>query len=152
MSRDYRIGLIAGSVLAGVALVWVATRPNLGLRLPLAPDSNQSAPRTSLAGGHRAKAQETKMDKGPVRSSVRLPPASVLQDPPPVTSEPAASARTEPNQPFRTHVVRPGETLSTIAQQYYGSANSWHKIVAANQNTIKDGNKIAAGMKLVIPE
>jgi nucleoid-associated protein YgaU len=151
MSKDYRIGLIAGSVLAGVALVWVATRPSLGPQLPPTAYKDHNAPATDLAGRRTTEDPGQTTDQGAPDLSVLRRPPSVVQDPPSVASEPAVSAKTEPNQASRTHVVRPGETLSTIAQQYYGSANNWRKIVAANEKTIKDGNKIAAGMKLVIP-
>jgi nucleoid-associated protein YgaU len=56
-----------------------------------------------------------------------------------------------PAQATRFHIVRPGETLSAIAQQYYGSSNTWRKILDANK-TLKDANKIAPGTKLIIPE
>jgi nucleoid-associated protein YgaU len=59
--------------------------------------------------------------------------------------------KTEPSKTTRFHVVRQGETLSAIAQQYYGSTNNWRKILAANEKTIKDANKIAPGTKLIIP-
>ena len=60
--------------------------------------------------------------------------------------------QTAPAKTTRFHTVRPGETLSGIAQQYYGSPNDWRKILTANEKTIKDANKIAPGTKLVIPE
>jgi len=60
--------------------------------------------------------------------------------------------KTAPAKATRFHVVRQGETLSAIAQQYYGSSNDWRKILTANEKTIKDANKIAPGTKLIIPE
>jgi len=57
----------------------------------------------------------------------------------------------EPIKTTRFHIVRKGESLSTIAQQYLGSASKWRDIVAANAKTIKDPNKIASGTKLIIP-
>ena len=60
-------------------------------------------------------------------------------------------AKTEPVPAPRFHIVRPGETLSGIAQQYYDSKESWRKILAANEKTLKDANKLAPGMKLIIP-
>ncbi len=80
---------------------------------------------------------------------------------PPTPNEPARAAHqgspsptardaNVPAKAARVHVVRPGETLSAIAQQYYGSSNSWRKILEANK-AIKDANKIAPGTKLMIP-
>ncbi len=64
---------------------------------------------------------------------------------------PALTAKTEPNQAPKFHIVREGETLSGIAEQYYGSKESWRKILTANAKTIKNANKIAPGTKLIIP-
>lgn len=57
----------------------------------------------------------------------------------------------EPIKTTRFHIVRKGESLSSIARQYLGSADKWRQIVAANAKTIKDPNKIAPGTKLIIP-
>lgn len=51
----------------------------------------------------------------------------------------------------RTHTVTKGETLSHIAQHYYGKASEYKKIFEANRNQISDPDKIREGMTLVIP-
>lgn len=54
----------------------------------------------------------------------------------------------------QTHVVAPGETLSAIAQKYYGDGTepSWQLIYEANKETIGDDpNVITPGEELVIP-
>ena len=48
------------------------------------------------------------------------------------------------------HTVTAGETLWSIAQRYYTSGYNWVDISKANG--IKNGNKIAVGQKLTIPE
>jgi len=58
----------------------------------------------------------------------------------------------EPIKTTRFHIVRRNETLSAIAQQYYGSASNWRKILTANQKVIKDANRISPGTKLIIPD
>lgn len=50
----------------------------------------------------------------------------------------------------RTHVVKKKESLSSIANQYYGVRN-WRKIYEANRDRISDPNVIHPGMELVIP-
>ena len=50
VGRDYRIGLVAGSILAGVALLWVATRPSLSPLLPPAPSAQDNNPAPSEVG------------------------------------------------------------------------------------------------------
>ena len=49
------------------------------------------------------------------------------------------------------HEVKSGETLSKIAQQYYGEARLYTKIFEANKDVLKDPNVIRVGQKLRIP-
>jgi len=49
------------------------------------------------------------------------------------------------------HEVQKGETLSKIAQKYYGDASLYPKIVEANRDAIKDPNLIRIGQKIRIP-
>lgn len=52
----------------------------------------------------------------------------------------------------KTYTVQPGDSLSRIAQTYYGNANSWTKIYDANRQTIGGNpNLIRPGQKLVVP-
>jgi 5'-nucleotidase/UDP-sugar diphosphatase len=161
VGRDYRIGLVAGSILVGVILLWVATRPNMG---PL-PQPTQSNDRNALEAaltvplpnaGSPPETNRPKPDEviqaagqGPTTQDKGQP--VVLRDSSSGSPDATSRAKTEPSKTTRFHVVHQGETLSGIAQQYYGSANDWHKILAANENTIKDANKIAPGTKLIIP-
>lgn len=52
---------------------------------------------------------------------------------------------------LRTHEVRPGETLTMIARQYYGRAEGWRRIYEANRDVITDPNVLRVGMTLEIP-
>jgi nucleoid-associated protein YgaU len=49
------------------------------------------------------------------------------------------------------HVVEKGDTLSKIADQYYGDKMLYNKIFEANRTILKDPNKIKPGQKLLIP-
>ena len=51
----------------------------------------------------------------------------------------------------RTHVVAEGETLSKIAQRYYGSSAKWQAILDANRDVLKDEKALQPGMTLKIP-
>lgn len=44
-----------------------------------------------------------------------------------------------------------GDTLSAIAQKYYGKASAYMKIFEANKEVIKDPDKIFVGQKIRIP-
>ena len=64
-------------------------------------------------------------------------------------SKPAAPASDNPY--MQTHVVVSGDTLSKIAQKYYGDASLYQQIFEANRDILKDPNKIQVGQKLKIP-
>lgn len=49
------------------------------------------------------------------------------------------------------HVVRPGETLASIADRYYGDPNRENVLVAENGLTSEGGSAIVVGLRLIIP-
>lgn len=51
----------------------------------------------------------------------------------------------------RTHVVAAGESLSTIAKRYYGSARRWKALLRANRSVISSPTRLRVGTTLVIP-
>jgi nucleoid-associated protein YgaU len=51
----------------------------------------------------------------------------------------------------QVHVVQSGDTLSKIAQKYYGDASLYTKIFQANRDVLSDPNRISPGQKLRIP-
>jgi nucleoid-associated protein YgaU len=51
----------------------------------------------------------------------------------------------------RKHVVKDGETLSSISSHYYGTANRWREILQANRDVLKDERSLAIGATLKIP-
>lgn len=68
-----------------------------------------------------------------------------LEPAPPATAAPAAAAS-------RTHVVEAGDTLEKIAQRYYGQPGQWHRIYEANAAVLGNGQPLAIGMRLNVPE
>jgi nucleoid-associated protein YgaU len=60
--------------------------------------------------------------------------------------------RAEKIKTTKFHIIQRGETLSGIARRYYGAPDQWRKILTANQNVIKDPDKLTPGTKLIIPE
>jgi murein DD-endopeptidase MepM/ murein hydrolase activator NlpD len=50
----------------------------------------------------------------------------------------------------RTHKVRKGETLSSIAKKYYGDANQWREIAVASG--VQMPYKLQPGQVLQVPE
>jgi LysM repeat protein len=51
----------------------------------------------------------------------------------------------------RSYTVKAGDTLSKIAREHYGDANSYMKIFDANKDQLNDPDKIKPGQVLKIP-
>lgn len=51
----------------------------------------------------------------------------------------------------RMHVVKLGDSLSKISQQYYGQSNRWEEIAAANRDVLPNPNQLVVGTSLRIP-
>jgi nucleoid-associated protein YgaU len=49
------------------------------------------------------------------------------------------------------YIIEKGDTLSKIAQRFYGNANKYPRIFEANREVIKDANLIFPGQKIRIP-
>jgi len=54
--------------------------------------------------------------------------------------------------PPRVYEVVSGDSLSKIAQKFYGDAKKYPKIFDANKDQLSDPDKIKPGQKLKIPE
>ena len=59
--------------------------------------------------------------------------------------------KTEAYDATQWHEVKKGETLSKIAETYYGDSSLYTTIFEANRDTLKDPNLIKVGQKLRIP-
>ena len=49
------------------------------------------------------------------------------------------------------YVVGPNDTLSDIAQQFYGRPSLWRIIHQANRDVVRDPDRVNVGTELVIP-
>ncbi|HON91304.1 MAG TPA: LysM peptidoglycan-binding domain-containing protein [Sedimentisphaerales bacterium] len=102
MGKDFRVGLITGVVLAGAALIWVATRPSLNLKARVPQTSLPSAtnrqnaqsplPWESVGYGETGQTQETVVQG----ASQMRNPATPAGDPSPTTPVPVAPASVSP--------------------------------------------------------
>lgn len=63
----------------------------------------------------------------------------------------AAVGSTDSSQTEQTYVVKPGDSLSKISQQFYGHAGAYQKIFEANRDQLSDPDHIKAGQTLKIP-
>jgi LysM domain-containing protein len=65
---------------------------------------------------------------------------------------PVAATAPPPPPTIKTHIVKPGDSLSKIAHVHYGQTSQWAKIYAANKGLIgPNPNALKSGQKLVIP-
>jgi Immunoglobulin-like domain of bacterial spore germination/LysM domain len=61
-------------------------------------------------------------------------------------------ALVDPYAGFALHTVAPGDTLSAIADSFYGDASMFRIIFAANRNQLDDPDLIVPGQVLRIPQ
>lgn len=62
------------------------------------------------------------------------------------------SALRDPYAGFAQHTVETGETLSVIAEQFYGNGDQWRTIFQANRDQLEDPDSIFPGQVLRIPQ
>jgi nucleoid-associated protein YgaU len=122
--------IVAVIAVAALALAFVL-RPGQGgdKAMPSAPAGSASTP--TLA------ARATLSSSQAAPAALTAPDASAM---PAVPSE------------ERTHVVAQGDTLSTIAQRYYGDASKWEKIFDANRDLLPNPGSLQLGQKMKIPK
>lgn len=90
----------------------------------------------------------------PGQSAEEAKPTSVPRPtvaPAAVTALPMATATPVPVKE-RTHVVASGDTLTSIAEKYYGDASKWQKVFEANKDVLPNANSLQIGQKLKIPD
>ena len=66
--------------------------------------------------------------------------------------KPAPAPPPPPKPVERIHEVVAGESLSKIAQKYYGNGNKYMKIFEANRDILSNPDLIKPGQKLRIPD
>lgn len=115
-----------------------------GLPEPAAPSATPPPARTPLPVERRITFD---LDAG-LASSTRPGGGSRATAAP---TRPTATPTLAPTVAARRHVVRAGDTLSKLAQQYYGNRARWRDIYAANRATMKHENDLTIGQTLVIP-
>ncbi len=76
------------------------------------------------------------------------PPAHEVQPEPRSEPQPIDVVPSEVRRTY--HVMKRGDTLYSLAREYYGDAKRWREIARANN--IQDPNDIPIGKRLVIPE
>lgn len=86
-----------------------------------------------------------------VRPRAAQPTAAPFGGTAPTLNQPAATQVSPAEPESRFYTVKPGDSLSEIAQQFYGSAQKYGAIFEANRPMLSDPDKIYPGQVLRIP-
>jgi nucleoid-associated protein YgaU len=92
---------------------------------------------------------KTKADSNRIWDQIKLVDKNYSQD---LMAEITYDTEAPAAQAAKTYTVKAGDTLSKIAKQHYGNANSYMKIFEANKGLLKDPDKIQVGQVLNIPD
>ena len=128
-----------------------------GRNKPASPGDDDAGP-ASRSPGSISKEVNFSVDTMPVvrtrpppGSTARAAPAPSHPAPAQAQKQPAQTTTTARTAGARKHTVRPGDTLSKIAQQYYSNRGKWRDIYAANRDVMKSESDLRVGMDLKIP-
>jgi nucleoid-associated protein YgaU len=77
--------------------------------------------------------------------------ADIIVNPALAPKTAAASAGGQQTSQPRHYTVQPGDSLSKIAEKFYGKASEYNKIFEANRDKLSDPDKIRVGADLIIP-
>lgn len=132
--------LAAGLIVAVLALSVAPALPHPPVATSVAMASGQpEAPSTPPPGPERPArtlATDGSTARGPATTGVSS--ASAAAD-----HEPAAAM----------HIVRPGDDLWSLAEQYYGEGRQWRQIAAANPGLLTGGpDRLVVGWRLQVPD
>jgi len=72
-------------------------------------------------------------------------------DQPAAAPSPGAAPKAAENPYAQHYVVQKGDSLSKIAEEFYGDKMLYPKIFEANRDILTDPDKIKPGQKLLIP-
>lgn len=158
MRKDVKIGMMIGTFLVIIFLIWFSikkpvkqvqqslhTKTDLNLPDKKSTDQNQTS--DQLYGYDSS-------DEYGYLSDDNQPP---LPETKPTESDKNAASDSahEPTQQTETihryHTVKQGETLSSISSLYYGTPTEWKKIYDANRSILPAPQKLRPGMNLIIP-
>lgn len=138
MRRDFKTGIMIGAGLAIIAFLVLSVLPGGSVESRL---RNRATIKSEPVADIPVVAQ-------PVDAETPLQPEpEPAKDRPTETVRSAIPAKME----YRIHIVAPGQTLSSIAMDYYGNTD-WSKIGQANPEATADPGKLKVGTRLIIPD
>ena len=127
MRNDIKTGMLAGTVLCIVGIVWFCTRQEVIHRPLIKIEQQNQTADVKPVGGSAVKPQVY----SPAKSEEKSPVVEV----------------------GRVHIVGQGQTLSDISKIYYNNFSGWKRIYEANKEQFPKGpNAIRPGIRLIIPQ
>lgn len=95
-------------------------------------------------------------EKAPAReekTKIAAKPAAAQPEKPKLAETAVTSAQGSPTAPAEgeQYTIRAGDTLSKLAERFYGAYWKWGKIYEANRESVKNPDYIYIGQKIVIP-
>lgn len=93
------------------------------------------------------------INEDPPRTPTPALPAATVARPPlaPPSVSPVASPSPSPAADARTYVIGVGDTLTSVAERFYGDATLWRPIFEANRDVLIGPDALQVGMTIRIP-
>jgi hypothetical protein len=136
MRKDVKTGMLAGTVLCFIAVVWFFAKQQI-VSQPLIKFESPGV--FELENNETVEAKDVDVPALPEKLT---PAVTVRQHSGPDITE-----------NFIIHTVTGGQTLSDISKIYYDTPGKWKKIYEANKEQFPKGpDTVMVGMKLVIPK
>lgn len=143
MRKDVKTGMLAGTVLCLVAVVWFCAKQQI-ITQPLIKFESQNFIEPTT--------REFTEPENDNPTAVSAKPAERFNAPTYEQIQPQVQ-KPDTAGTFIIHTVMQGQTLSDISKIYYNTPYGWKKIYEANKEQFPKGpDTIIPGMKLVIPQ
>lgn len=153
MTQGLRVGLVLlmGASLAGcrasvqtvqVERIDQGLGGNRGFLVGNAPAAGSRTPTREIA----ELAVVLPTAKTPATRTAARPLASTMGEP-----SAAETPEVAPMESSELYTVKKGDTLWSIARQFYGKGSLWPRIYDANREQLSEPGRLRAGMRLVVP-
>jgi hypothetical protein len=151
MRKDIKTGMLAGTVLCLIAVVWFCAKQQIASRPPMKFES------PNLTENETIEAENVDLPASTSSEEPVVPekPAEVSNVPAyePIQQQSQKGEKPDIIENFIIHTVTGGQTLSDISKIYYDTPGKWKKIYEANKEQFPKGpDTIMPGMKLIIPQ
>ena len=135
MQKDLKTGMVLGLILIAAVACWLSTRPSLSVKARMSQSHKQV-----FVEQNNLPDVVSYSDVPQLNDNLNTIPAEICLE------------QNEKIETQKFHIIRDGETLSSIAKKHYGLAHKWQKILDANRNVLKDADTLESGVKLIIPD